>query len=87
MNELAIRFPKVFVRLTDKDNNEMLGIRNDATLKDLFDVYSEIVHYIDGEVIIILENLIRKKILEITKKNNKWIRRKTPSLPRGIISH
>ena len=71
MNELAIRFPKVFVRLTDKDNNEMLGIRNDATLKDLFDVYSEIVHYIDGEVIIILENLIRKKILEITKKNNK----------------
>jgi len=87
MNELAIRFPKVFIRLTDKDNNEILGIRNDATLKDLFDVYSEIVHYIDGEVIIILENLIRKKILEITKKNNKWIRRKTPSLPRGIISH
>ena len=71
MNELAIRFPKVFIRLTDKDNNEILGIRNDATLKDLFDVYSEIVHYIDGEVIIILENLIRKKILEITKKNNK----------------
>jgi len=66
MNELIMQFPKVFIKIIDEDNNEMLGIKNNATLKDLFDVYSEIVHYIDGEIIIILEKLIKEKIENLT---------------------
>ena len=66
MNKLVENFPKVFVKGIDEHNNEIFGINNNATLKDLFDVYSKIVHYIDGEIIIILEELIREKIEETT---------------------
>jgi len=62
MNKLVIKFPKVFVKLTDENNNEILAIKKNATLEDLFEVYSEIVHYIDGKIITILEELIKEKI-------------------------
>ena len=67
MNELVEKFPRVFVKGIDEHNNEIFGINNNATLKDLFDVYSEIVHYIDGRIITILEELIRKKIEETSR--------------------
>ncbi len=56
------KFPKVFVIGIDEDGDEILGIRKSATLKDLFEAYSDLVHYIDGEVIVALENLIKKKL-------------------------
>lgn len=54
-------FPKVFA-IIKQDDREMLGIRNDAELIDLFNAYSELVHYIDGQVIITLETLIKKEL-------------------------
>ena len=56
------KFPKVFVTGVDKEGNEVIGIRKNATLRDLFNAYSDLVHYIDGEIIIILEELIKEKI-------------------------
>ena len=56
------KFPKVFITGIDKDGNEVLGIRKSATLKDLFNAYSELVHYVDGQVIICLEEIIREEI-------------------------
>ena len=66
MSELLKKFPRVFVIGIDEHNNEICRIKTNATLKDLFDAYSEIVHSIDGEIIIILEELITKKIEETT---------------------
>ena len=73
MNELVEKFPKVFIKIIDEHNHndEMFAINNNARLEDLFDVYSKVVHYIDGEIIIILEKLIREKIEETTKNKEK----------------
>jgi hypothetical protein len=67
MNKLVIKFPEVFAKVIDENNNEILAIKKDATLEDLFEVYSEIVHYIDGKVITILEELIKEKMRETPK--------------------
>jgi hypothetical protein len=54
-----LKHPKVF-GLDEKKKN--LIIFHTAPLIDLFNAYSDIVHYMDGEIILILENLIRQKI-------------------------
>jgi len=71
------RFPNVFIDAKDTDGNRLIGIKLETTLSELFDAYSEIVHYIDGEVIIALENLIRRRIKMMEKNKEK------PKLPDG----
>jgi len=66
MNELETQFPKVFINIEGN-----IAIKTNAKLIDLFDAYSTIVHYIDGDVIIFLEELIKEKIKTNCKHNKK----------------
>jgi len=66
MNELEIQFPKVFINIEGN-----IAIRTNAKLIDLFNAYTTIVHYIDEDVIIFLEELIREKIKNNCKHNKK----------------
>jgi hypothetical protein len=61
MENLILKYPKVFRTI----DNDYIAIKTDAKVSDLFEVYSDIVHYIDGEIIIILERIIKEKLKEI----------------------
>lgn len=67
--EITRKYPKVFAILKDENRNERIGINVNAPLKDLFNAYSDIVHYIDGPTVKGLEELIRKKIRQCGEKN------------------
>ena len=68
MDILIQKFPDVFFDIKDTNGNELIAINRKATLSELFEAYSEIVHYIDGDIITVLENFIRKRIEEIEGK-------------------
>jgi len=51
--DFVYKFPKVFLEIK-RNGEEFIGIDRNAKLSDLFEAYSEIVHYIDGEVVIAL---------------------------------
>lgn len=69
--DLIKRYPKVFVTTPDENGNEVFGINANASLKDLFEAYSDIVHYVDNRLISMLEELIRKKIGQMDYEKEK----------------
>ena len=64
MYELAAKHPKVFAIVTDEEGRKRLGVNANAPLEELFDAYSNIVHYVEGPTVQGLEELIREKIRE-----------------------
>jgi len=66
--DLIKRYPEVFVTTPDENGNEVFGINANASLKDLFEAYSDIVHYVDNRLISMLEEFIRKKIGQYEKE-------------------
>ncbi len=58
-SELLENYPRIFTITKGK-----FVINCDASLLDLFEAYSEIVHYIDDDIVLTLEECIKQKILE-----------------------